>query len=216
MQGDEVQALGELELADGLAVPVVPLTPVDRVVGVVGGLDFHRLAGRLIVDIEGDRAAAVGGVEQVGGVDPVFRHGHGHVEPFARLGPAHVELLDRGLDGTEFVVVDAGLGVGGIHAVAVAELVVVVAVERVQAAAAVVLPGVVVIRHTLPAQVEVRAVHSPRDRLRPAFVPVIFKRFAPVPLRQVRSRAPVGNVRIGRGLRRHTGGAHAQGHSEDG
>src|ERR1700690_37325 len=84
----------------------MPLAPCDGIGGVGGG-DDGQGAGRVFaVYVEGDGAAAIGGVEEIGGIGGGFRYFKGDVEPFAGLGPADVELIFRRQDDVVRIVVN--------------------------------------------------------------------------------------------------------------
>src|ERR1700733_10713721 len=143
VDGEDVAAGGEVEGGGvGEEVPVVPLAPGDGLVFAEGAGDGDGRAGDS-VDVEGDAAAAVGGVEEVGGVAAGVGYVDGEVEPLAGDGPADVELAVGWGDEVVGVVVDGDfgvveLGVGRVDAFVHAELVEVGSVGGVELAGAVV------------------------------------------------------------------------------
>src|SRR5258706_11724751 len=141
MHGQHADAFGQRHFGDvGEDVPVMPLTPGDGVFVGLCGNDVDLRDEGLGVAVEGNGAAAVGGVEEVDGVNAGARDVHGHVEPFAGGGPADVELVLGRRHEVVGAVVGRGLGVelgvGDVHAFLHAKFVEVRAVGGVDGAAA--------------------------------------------------------------------------------
>ena len=74
----------------------MPLAPGYGLGFAEGGGDGDGGGGGA-VDVEGDGAAAVGGVEEVGGVEAGVGYVDGEVEPLAGFGPADVEWSAGGV-----------------------------------------------------------------------------------------------------------------------
>src|ERR1700722_7705216 len=92
MQSQYIDSLREGDLREILHnIPVVPLPPRDRVGSVVGRPDIERPDEVFTVQIKGDLPSSIGSVQKGDGVDTGFFGVYGHVEPFSRHRPAHIE-----------------------------------------------------------------------------------------------------------------------------
>lgn len=176
VQSEEVSAFGEFQFSGIFReVPMMPLPPGNWVSRIVGRENLDRIAGGFAVDIEGNLPAAIGGVEDIDGVDSVLGDIDREIEPFTRFGPPDVEkALWRSDEVVRAVVgADVAFGVGGIDAFVVAELVEVLAVEGVQMAAAKIFRGGIVVSDSFAAGIVVSAHDCARDFLWTAIVSVI-------------------------------------------
>src|SRR5258705_6399302 len=147
---------------------MMPLPPGDRIGGILGALDLDRFSGWLAVQIEGDHAAAIGSVEKIDLVSAGLGDIDGEIEPFARLGPTNVKEFV----GRRNLVVGAVVRLVSIFRVrdadrlVMTELVVIIAIEWIQPAAAGILLAVVMVRDTFTAPILIGAHHRSRDSLR--------------------------------------------------
>jgi hypothetical protein len=185
----------EFQQASG-DVPVMPLSPGNRVRRIEGRLDGKRPGCGLPIHIDGDRSASVGGVEKIGAVDASTRHLYCDVEPLSGLGPAYVKLVLAGLDQLVWAVVDLIMkfGVGDIDALVHAELIEIASIGGVECSTAVVLAVGVMIGDSFSAKIVEGALDPSRNLLRFAWMASIYVGPALVLVR-------IGGCRCGDGRR---------------
>jgi hypothetical protein len=107
VHGENILALSEANLEQLRGqIPVVPLTPGQRIRRIIGRRYLQRAGGVVPIYIDGYRSAAIRCVKKIDDISPRLCYVDCDVEPLSGLGPADVDQVPRGNDLIEGVVVN--------------------------------------------------------------------------------------------------------------
>src|SRR4029077_15020330 len=164
-------------------VPVVPLTPGQRVCTIICRRDLQRSCRVLSIHIDGYCSATIRCVQEIGRVCSRVCHIYSDVEPLSGFGPANIEQVSRRNNLVEGVVVNriwlaVHLRVRSVPALTYTKFVEVGPIGRVQLSAGVILWIAVVIPDPFAAQVIVSTQYSSRYCLCGALIAAVVIRQA--------------------------------------
>src|SRR5580692_588094 len=164
-------------------IPVVPLTPGERVCGFICRSDLQGPCRILSIYIHGYCSATIRCVQEIGRVCSRICNIYCDVEPLSGLGPTNVEQVCRRSNLVEGVVVNrirlpVELRVRSIHSLVDTKFVEVGPIGRVQLSAAVILWIAVMICDPFAAQVIVSTQYSSRYFLWAALIAAVVIRQA--------------------------------------